>query len=118
MKKTKKYQVISLYPPAICKTPKGWEIISVGSPVIAVSEKVTLKDIEWKLLPGYESIKVNRDPKNIMVWDVPSSKGNNVYTVEKNGTNWTCSCPGFKWNNRCKHVLSKQEELKNEKSLN
>ena len=31
------------------------------------------------------------------------SKGN-VYTVTRNGTKYTCTCPGFVFRKHCKHV--------------
>ena len=36
-------------------------------------------------------------------WQVAGSKGN-YYTVNLELANWTCTCSGFKFRNRCRHV--------------
>ena len=43
------------------------------------------------------------------VWKVPSSTGG-CYTVHQwSKDRWTCSCPGFKFHKRCKHVQQLQK---------
>lgn len=36
-------------------------------------------------------------------WQVKSSSGS-VYTIEKNGTRLSCTCMGFKFKSKCRHV--------------
>lgn len=36
-------------------------------------------------------------------WVVDGSKGNK-YNVTRNGTKWSCTCPGFGFRNVCKHI--------------
>jgi hypothetical protein len=36
-------------------------------------------------------------------WQVKSSSGS-VYTIEKNGTRLSCTCVGFKFKSKCRHV--------------
>ena len=42
-------------------------------------------------------------------WDVQGSKGN-TYTVTYDGHVWGCSCPGFGWRRKCRHVTEKMHE--------
>ena len=42
-----------------------------------------------------------------MTWEVEGSKGN-VYKVTLTGDRWSCTCPGFKWRNSCKHIEAKK----------
>jgi hypothetical protein len=41
-------------------------------------------------------------------WLVDGSKGSR-YTVIRNKTNWTCTCPGFQFRRSCRHI----QELQN-----
>jgi hypothetical protein len=45
------------------------------------------------------------------VWTVAGSKGNQ-YFVNLNGSHWTCSCPGFGFRRRCRHVDEIQQAQK------
>ena len=36
-------------------------------------------------------------------WQVKSSSGN-VYTIEKNGSRLSCTCTGFRFKRKCRHV--------------
>ena len=56
-----------------------------------------VEDIE--LLSGSFS-KVDTKVK---VWQVSGSKGN-TYTVTKNKSGYTCTCPGFTFRKACKHI--------------
>lgn len=42
-----------------------------------------------------------------MTWEVEGSKGN-TYKVTLAGKIWTCTCPGFKWRNSCKHIETRK----------
>jgi len=41
-------------------------------------------------------------------WEIAGSKGS-TYTVEKVGSTYTCSCPGFKFRGSCRHAQEVQE---------
>lgn len=41
--------------------------------------------------------------KSANSWEVRSASGN-VYTLERNGNRLSCSCSGFKFRGKCKHV--------------
>jgi len=44
--------------------------------------------------------KIDTDTK---VWQVSGSKGS-TYTVTKNRSGYTCTCPGFTFRKSCKHI--------------
>jgi hypothetical protein len=64
---------------------------------VRVMSMSLVEDIE--LLNGTFN-NVNTDTK---VWQVSGSKGN-TYTVTKNSSGYTCTCPGFTFRKNCKHV--------------
>lgn len=37
-------------------------------------------------------------------WKVPNSKGNGFYTVAFDKAGWSCSCTGFSFRRKCKHI--------------
>ena len=45
-------------------------------------------------------------------WPVEGSKGN-IYTVKclQNDV-WTCTCPGFGWRRKCKHIKATKSEAR------
>ncbi len=45
------------------------------------------------------------------VWTVQGSKGNQ-YFVNLNGNHWSCTCPGFGFRHRCRHVEELQATQK------
>ena len=59
-----------------------------------------------KYKPRYFDIPGMNTKNHFMVgfeWNVTGSTGNS-YTVEFNDGGLDCSCPGFGWQGRCKHV--------------
>jgi hypothetical protein len=65
-------------------------------PVRVISMSL-VEDIE--LLNG----TFNNVDTEIKVWQVSGSKGS-TYTVTKNKSGYTCSCPGFTFRKSCKHI--------------
>ena len=46
------------------------------------------------------------EDESIMKIPFESSKGDKTYYVTVDGTNIGCTCPGWKWKGKCKHVTS------------
>ena len=65
-------------------------------PVRVISMSL-VEDIE--LLNG----TFNNVDTEIKVWQVSGSKGS-TYTVTKNKSGYTCTCPGFTFRKSCKHI--------------
>lgn len=45
------------------------------------------------------------------IWEVKGTK-DHVYTVEKSDNGWYCSCIGFKYHGKCKHIDGVMNEHK------
>jgi SWIM zinc finger len=54
--------------------------------------------------------EVQGEPDNPTSIAVQGSKGNTYY-LTKEPTGWTCTCPGFTYRGKCKHVASKEKPL-------
>jgi len=84
--------------PVVQTMPSGKRWAISGGTWIQVPLDATREDLprwmDWSLpKPNYEEVKV------------AGSRGN-TYTVRRNKGNneLTCSCPGFKWRGKCKHL--------------
>ena len=100
------YKVKSMLNPAIFKSPKtGKTFIIAGSqPWIEVPEGTTLADVQWN--PTHEPEKGASTAPN-KIFEVEGSKGN-MYTVKCNDGEWTCTCPGYGFRRRCRHINEKK----------
>ena len=84
--------------PILSTMPSGKRWAIAGGKWIEVPLEATREDLpKWMVYkrptPSYEEVKVE------------GSKGN-TYTVRKEATTGqlTCSCPGFKYRGKCKHL--------------
>lgn len=87
-------------------TPVGSFSITTGKkdfPVAVIAIRNVIK-IESAGKTLTNSIKKNA----VKTWKVKSSKGNEIYTVTNNGGSWSCTCVGFQYHRRCKHILAKK----------
>mgnify|MGYP003639481523 FL=1 len=72
-----------------------------GQHWIEVPKDTTLEGIDKYMVWERPSLLANSD--DVQHWTVEGSKGNN-YTVTRNGENWNCTCIGFGWRRKCKHI--------------
>jgi hypothetical protein len=96
----------SLMPPCIANFISGRKaVFTCGGPTIDIDDDVTLEDIMTKWHPKrFESKQVTiSDRKD---WSVQGKKSK--YTVTFMNNNFSCSCPGYGFRRRCKHI----EEIK------
>jgi len=72
-----------------------------GQHWIEVPDDTTLEGIDRYMKWDRGELSVNIE--SIQSWTVEGSKGNK-YTVTLNGENWACTCVGYGWRRKCKHI--------------
>ena len=96
--------------PTVVNTISGTYAVS-GSNWISVPEETTLKDLNW----------IDTSPKikrtKLQKWEVKSpSKSRpgkfNTYLVKFDG-NYSCSCLGYTYRRKCKHIKQISDSFKN-----
>ena len=98
-------QVKSNLNPAIFKSPSTGKtyVVAGNQPWIEVPEGTTLDEVQW-----VSTYKPDKGPLETReeTFVVEGSKGNK-YTVKqaKNGL-WNCTCAGFGFRRKCKHVTN------------
>ena len=90
--------------PALTTGIDGKRYAISGSTWIEVPPGTTFDE-----LPMYMVVKQREDnqKEGEESWQVKGSKGTE-YTVSLRQGQWSCTCPGFGWRRRCKHVEEKQ----------
>jgi len=92
-------------PPAIYRSHTGvcygiagavWVEVPSGTTLDELSQYMVYKPLEVAPVPGEKT------------WSVKGSKGN-LYSVKLSGGAYTCSCPGFGFRRKCRHI----KEIKN-----
>jgi len=99
----------SLYPPIIVNFISGRSMIfhDAEGGTIRIAEDVTPNDSTaiWVRLPENRE---TQEFKGDAQYSIPGSKGL-PYTVTLHRGQWTCSCPGFGFRRRCRHVDEARE---------
>lgn len=93
--------------PGIVVTESGTYI--VAGVWIKVPEGTTRKDIpNYVTRKNYESSTPKKESEKVIENKVHQVEGSNgtIYDVKLNGSYWSCTCPGFGFNRRCKHIDS------------
>jgi hypothetical protein len=75
--------------------------------VFANPLRIDIRGRKFQINPVQYKHSLTTEPVEGRSWSVSGSKGN-VYTVTENAGQWSCTCQGFVFRNRCKHI----EELK------
>jgi len=91
------------WPPCLSTMPSGKRYAISGGVWIEVPLDTTRDDLDqymiWKR-PAVEQVET---------WEVTGSKGD-AYKVTFGSTagKWSCTCPGFGWRQKCKHIESRK----------
>ena len=90
--------------PALTTGQDGKRYAISGSTWIEVPHDTTFDE-----LPMYMVVKKREDTQQQgeESWEVTGSSGSS-YTVSLRQGLWSCTCAGFGWRRRCKHVEEKQ----------
>lgn len=88
----------SFLPPTIVETNQGKWMVA-GSQWLPIPNNVTLDMVRAAWIPERTERKIFK-PGN---WKVKGSKGDS-YTVTSQDGQWNCTCPGFGFRRKCKHI--------------
>jgi hypothetical protein len=92
--------------PALFTAPSGQRYAVAGSQWVPVPSDTTQANIDQFVI--YSPPEAQQDDNNGS-WQVTGSKGN-TYTVRTRDGQWFCSCAGFSFRRKCRHI----EETRNE----
>jgi len=99
--------VIVSVPPCLADTASGRYAIG-GSTWIKVPDSTRFEDLP-KYMVHESKRPVSPPDASVRSWAVVGSKGAH-YTVRANQGRYTCSCPGFGWRGKCKHIEQVKKE--------
>ena len=89
------------FPPSLLNSPRTGIRYAIGDGKwVEVPPETTREDLtQWFVWKGYGT------PQDASAgsWEVEGSTGNK-YTVRRAQEAYSCSCPGFGWRRKCKHV--------------
>jgi hypothetical protein len=94
-------KVKSFLPPALITTPGGTYAVFGGN-WISVPTTTTFEEVRNAWIPDRPK-KEKSVVKDVTV-KISNSKGTDSYVVTYQRGMWSCSCPGFGFRRKCKHV--------------
>ena len=68
---------------------------------------ISVKGRRFRAVPDRWKIKVSTEKPQGRTWQVTGSRGDQ-YTVSELAGRWSCTCSGFQFRGRCKHVEGQQ----------
>lgn len=100
------YPIVVSLNPMLYTDRSGQKWAVSGEHWIEVPETLTLDRVgEYMVTAEPPELPQSRE---VRTWQVQGSKGN-TYTIADDGGTWTCSCPGFGWRRKCKHVEAQKD---------
>lgn len=95
-------KIYSFLPPTLITFPSGTYAIS-GSQWIPVPASTTFKEVQeaWVPMKSFAPDIVTRSTKNFKVL---STNGKSYYEVIFKDGMWSCTCTGFGFRRKCKHI--------------
>ena len=103
------YPIKVTFPPILCNSPRTGIRYAIGDGKwVEVPPDTTREDLpKWFTWTPYEE----RQDASAGSWEVIGSKGAK-YTVKCRQGAYSCTCAGFGWRRKCKHVEQIKAKLK------
>jgi len=94
------------WPPMLYTDMSGQKWAVSGQHWLEVPDTLTLDRVDEYMVVD-QRFTPAQSP-DVRTYEVQGSTGN-TYTVTQDGDTWTCTCPGFGWRRKCRHI----NEVKN-----
>ena len=99
--------MVVMVPPALANLPSGRYAVA-GSTWIRVPDDTKFEDLDKYMV--YEAKRpVSPVDASVRSWAVVGSKGAH-YTVRASHGRYSCTCAGFGWRGKCKHIEQVKKE--------
>lgn len=102
------YAIKALYTPTIVEVSSGRYAVS-GSKWIEVGPEVTQEMVESTWEPLYPRDETEYAERKFLI---TSSRSEEKHTVTEKGGVWKCSCPGFEYHKKCRHIEQAKTNLR------
>ena len=89
------------WPPMLYTDMSGQKWAVSGQHWIEVPDSLTLDRVGEYMVVD-QRFTPAKSP-DVTTYEVQGSTGN-TYTVTQDGDTWTCTCPGFGWRRKCRHI--------------
>jgi hypothetical protein len=104
------YAMKTHYPPGIIQSSvDGKRYAVAGSTWLEIGPEVTQKELQeaWTPLKA-KTVQPKIETKH---FTVKSSRPGVEYNVTQFGEYWSCSCPGFEFYKKCKHITQQKVKV-------
>ena len=89
--------------PAIVRV--GGKTIVAGGFMEETWDGITMQEVS-QLFPRAKFVPTPKVAPEVKEYQVVSSKGDKHYTVTYRNDSYSCSCPGYGWRRKCRHIES------------
>tara|TARA_B000000557_G_scaffold211467_1_gene177513 strand:+ start:541 stop:858 length:318 start_codon:yes stop_codon:yes gene_type:complete len=89
------------WPPMLYTDMQGRKWAVSGQHWLEVPHDMTLDRVD-KYMVVDQRFTPAQSP-DVRTYEVQGSTGS-TYTVTQDGDTWTCTCPGFGWRRKCRHI--------------
>ena len=108
--------MVSLMPPSIVNMIDKRFAVFTGNngPWIRIDKSVTLEDIrsvwkKWEPVKSAEDIRLEAEKPQS--WEILASNKKSTYTVKLYQGRFSCSCVGFGYYKKCKHIEEAKKQI-------
>ena len=95
-------KVKSFLPPTLITTPSGTYAVFGGN-WISVPKTTTFEEVRNAWIPDRPATKKVVSKQNL-TFNVSNSKGTDSYEVTYINGSWSCTCPGYGFRRKCRHI--------------